>query len=71
MSGEDRFEILLTPETGDGVSTHAQKFVDSSPDGLDLVAKNVRESDYSLRVMIHEIIQSELFQSKTIQVKKE
>jgi hypothetical protein len=38
---------------------------------VDLVAKNVRESDYSLRVMIHEIIQSELFQSKTIQVKKE
>ena len=38
---------------------------------VDLVAKKVRESDYSLRAMIHEIIQSELFQSKIIQVKKE
>ena len=33
--GEDCFEILICPEIGDGVSTHAQKFIDSSPDGLD------------------------------------
>ena len=47
MSGEDRFEILF-PETGDGVSTHSQKFIDSSPDGLNLVAKHVPHLETAL-----------------------
>ena len=41
MSGDDRFEVLVYPEMGDGVSTHAHKFIESSPDGLDLVLKEV------------------------------
>ena len=41
MSGDDRFEVLVYPEMGDGVCTHAHKFIESSPDGLDLVLKEV------------------------------
>ncbi|MDP7374314.1 MAG: hypothetical protein QF445_02275 [Candidatus Poseidoniaceae archaeon] len=52
MSGEDRFEILLTPETGDGVSTHAEKFIDSSPDGLNLVAKHVPHLETALELLV-------------------
>ena len=52
MSGEDRFEILLTPETGDGVSTHSQKFIDSSPDGLNLVAKHVPHLETALELLV-------------------
>ncbi|MAS57874.1 MAG: hypothetical protein CMA37_04625 [Euryarchaeota archaeon] len=52
MSGDDRFEILLTPETGDGVSTHAQKFIDSSPDGLNLVAKNVPHIETAIELLL-------------------
>ena len=52
MSGEDRFEILLTRETGDGVSTHAEKFIDSSPDGLNLVAKHVPHLETALELLV-------------------
>ena len=52
MSVEDRFEILLTPETGDGVNTHAQKFIDSSPDGLKLVAKNVPHIETAIELLL-------------------
>ena len=52
MSGEDRFEILLCPEIGDGVSTHAQKFIDSSPDGLDLVAKHVPHTTTAIDLLL-------------------
>ena len=52
MSGEDRFEILICPETGDGVSTHAQKFIDSSPDGLDLVAKHVPHLETAIDLLL-------------------
>ena len=51
MSGEDRFELLLTPEIGDGVNTHAQKFIDSSPDGLLLVAKYVPHVETALELL--------------------
>ena len=51
MSGEDRFELLLTPEIGDGVSTHVQKFIDSSPDGLQLVAKYVPHVETALELL--------------------
>lgn len=52
MGGEDRFEILLYPEIGDGVSTHAQKFIDSSPDGLDLVAKQVPHIETAIELLL-------------------
>ena len=52
MSGEDRFEILLTPEIGDGVSTHAEKFIESSPDGLNLVAKHVPHLETALELLV-------------------
>ena len=52
MSVEDRFEILICPETGDGVSTHAQKFIDSSPDGLDLVAKHVPHLETAIDLLL-------------------
>lgn len=52
MSGEDRFEILICPEIGDGVSTHAQKFIDSSPDGLDLVAKQVPHLETAIDLLL-------------------
>ena len=52
MSEEDRFEILICPEAGDGVSTHAQKFINSSPDGLDLVAKQVPHLDTAIDLLI-------------------
>ena len=51
MSVEDRFEILLSPEIGDGVSTHSQKFIDSSPDGLKLVAKNVPHIETAIELL--------------------
>lgn len=51
MSGEDRFEILLTPEIGDGVNTHVQKFIDSSPDGLKLEAKQVPHVETALELL--------------------
>lgn len=51
MSGEDRFEILLTPEIGDGVNTHVQKFIDSSPDGLKLEAKHVPHVETALELL--------------------
>ena len=50
MSGEDRFEILLTPEIGDGVNTHVQKFIESSPDGLKLEAKHVPHVETALEL---------------------
>ena len=52
MSGEDRFEILVCPETGDGVSTHVQKFIESSPDGLELVAKQVPHVETALELLL-------------------
>lgn len=52
MSEEDRFEILICPEIGDGVSTHAQKFIDSSPDGLDLVAKQVPHLETAIDLLL-------------------
>ncbi len=52
MSVEDRFEILLCPENGDGVNTHAQKFIDSSPDGLNLVAKNVPHLETAIELLL-------------------
>ena len=52
MSVEDRFEILLCPENGDGVNTHAQKFVDSSPDGLNLIAKNVPHIETAIELLL-------------------
>ena len=51
MSGDDRFEILLTPEIGDGVYTHVQKFIDSSPDGLQLEAKHVPHVETALELL--------------------
>ena len=52
MSGEDRFEILICPEIGDGVGTHSQKFIDSSPDGLDLVAKQVPHIETAIDLLL-------------------
>tara|TARA_B100000405_G_scaffold294875_1_gene248376 strand:+ start:572 stop:1711 length:1140 start_codon:yes stop_codon:yes gene_type:complete len=52
MSGEDRFEILICPEIGDGVGTHSLKFIDSSPDGLDLVAKQVPHIETAIDLLL-------------------
>ncbi len=52
MSGENRFEILLAPEIGDGVNTHMQKFVDSSPDELELIIKPVPHVETALELLI-------------------
>ena len=52
MIEEDRFEILLCPEAGDGVSTHAKKFIDSSPDGLDLIEKQVPHLETAIQLLI-------------------
>ena len=52
MSGENRFEILLAPEIGDGVNTHVQKFVDSSPDELELIIKPVPHVETALELLI-------------------
>ena len=52
MSGDDRFEILISPEIGDGVHTHAQKFIDSSPDGLELIAKHVPHTETALGLLL-------------------
>ena len=52
MSGDDRFEILISPEIGDGVHTHAQKFIDSSPDGLELIAKHVPHTETALELLL-------------------
>lgn len=52
MSGENRFEILLAPEIGDGVNTHVQKFVDSSPDELELIIKPVPHVETALKLLI-------------------
>jgi hypothetical protein len=52
MTEEDRFEILLCPEVGDGVSTHAKKFIDSSPDGLNLIEKQVSHVETAIQLLI-------------------
>jgi len=52
LSGDDRFEILISPEIGDGVHTHAQKFIDSSPDGLELIAKHVPHTETALELLL-------------------
>lgn len=52
MTEEDRFEILLCPEVGDGVSTHAMKFIDSSPDGLNLIEKQVPHVETAIQLLI-------------------
>ena len=52
MTEEDRFEILLCPEVGDGVSTHAKKFIDSSPDGLNLIEKQVPHVETAIELLI-------------------
>lgn len=52
MTEEDRFEILLCPEIGDGVSTHAKKFIDSSPDGLNLIEKQVPHVETAIQLLI-------------------
>ena len=52
MTEEDRFEILLCPEIGDGVSTHAKKFIDSSPDGLNLIQKQVPHIETAIQLLI-------------------
>ena len=52
MTEEDRFEILLCPEIGDGVSTHAKKFIDSSPDGLNLIEKQVPHIKTAIQLLI-------------------
>jgi hypothetical protein len=52
MTEEDRFEILLCPEIGDGVSTHAKKFIDSSPDGLNLIEKQVPHIETAIQLLI-------------------
>ena len=52
MSSEERFQILLCPESGDGVCTHAQKFIDSSPDGLNLVAKSVPHIETAIELLL-------------------
>ena len=52
MTEEDRFEILLCPEIGDGVSTHAKKFIDSSPDGLNLIEKQVPHMETAIQLLI-------------------
>jgi len=52
MTEEDRFEILLCPEVGDGVSTHAKKFIDSSPDGLNLIEKQVPHVETAIQLLI-------------------
>ena len=52
MSGENRFEILLAPEIGDGVNTHVQKFVESSPDELELIIKPVPHVETALELLI-------------------
>ena len=52
MTDEDRFEFLLSPEIGDGVSTHAKKFIDSSPDGLNLVEKPVPHIESAIELLL-------------------
>ena len=52
MSGEDRFEILVYPETGNGVSTHIRKFIDSSPDNLKLILKEVPDINSAIELLI-------------------
>jgi len=52
MTDEDRFEILLSPEIGDGVSTHVKKFIDSSPDGLQLIAKPVPHVESAIELLL-------------------
>ena len=52
MSSEDRFEIMVYPETGDGVSTHARKFIESSPDNLQLIAKEVPDISTAIELLL-------------------
>ena len=52
MSSEDRFEIMVYPENGDGVSTHARKFIESSPDNLHLIAKEVPDLSTAIELLL-------------------
>ena len=52
MSSEDRFEIMVYPENGDGVSTHARKFIESSPDNLQLIAKEVPDLSTAIELLL-------------------
>ena len=42
MDEKNHFQILIYPENGEGVINHALKFIESSPDGLNLEAKQIR-----------------------------
>jgi len=52
MSEEDRFEILISPENGDGVYTHTMKLVENPGDGLTLVPKEVPHIESALELLL-------------------
>ena len=52
MSEEDRFEILISPENGDGVYTHTMKVVENPGDGLTLVPKEVPHIESALELLL-------------------
>jgi len=52
MGEENRFELLLSPEIGDGVNTHSQKFIKSSPDNLELIVKHVPHTETAVELLL-------------------
>jgi len=51
MSDEERFEILLCPEIGDGVHTYVKKLIDNHPDGLTLVERPVPHIESAIELL--------------------
>ena len=43
---------MVYPENGDGVSTHARKFIESSPDNLQLIAKEVPDLSTAIELLL-------------------
>ncbi|RZD40137.1 MAG: hypothetical protein CXT71_01900 [Methanobacteriota archaeon] len=52
MNEEDRFEILISPENGNGVYTHTMKAIDNLGDDLTLVPKEVPHVESALELLL-------------------
>ncbi len=51
MNEKERFEILLSPEIGDGVHTHVTKLIENNPDGLTLVERQVPHIESAIELL--------------------
>ncbi len=51
MDEKNHFQILIYPENGEGVINHALKFIESSPDGLTLEAKQIPHIDTAIDLL--------------------